>query len=60
MESSGYFFDKAEQCRLMAAAVISPTDPVIAALLTFAAQFEVKAIKAANRENDVSERHPRR
>jgi hypothetical protein len=56
LESSVYFFDKAAECRLMAAAVISRTDPVIAALLTFAAQFEVKAIRAANREKDVSTR----
>ena len=59
MESSAYFFDKAEQCRRLAASIVSHNDPSIATLHALAAEFERKAIEAATRENDdMTTRHP--
>lgn len=52
MESSAYFFDKAEQCRGLADSILSRDDPAIATLHGLAAEFERKAIEAAIREND--------
>lgn len=57
MESSTYFFDKAEHCRGLAAAIIARDDPAIASLLALAAEFEAKAIEHATHETDAMKDH---
>ena len=51
-ESSGYFLDKAEQCRRLVRTIFRRDDPVIKALLDLVAEFEAKAIDAAIRESN--------
>jgi hypothetical protein len=52
MTSSGYFLDKAEQCRRLADALGVRDDAAVAALRALAAEFEAKAIETAKRETD--------
>jgi hypothetical protein len=53
MESSTYFLNKSEQCRRLAAAIVTARDnPAVAPILALSAEFEARAIASAMRETD--------
>jgi hypothetical protein len=47
MENADYYRQKAAQCRRLADALINQDDPVVAAMLALAMEFETKAVALA-------------
>jgi len=47
LETADYYRQKAAQCRRLAGALINQDDPVVAALLALAVEFEAKAVALA-------------